>query len=157
MPTMELYVLGAGAVLLALQLIVTVIFVRALRRLRPIEDRVAQFGDALGLLTEAAESGFRATVSEIERLGGKTARRPDVPVAARVTAAARQGVEAKHIAAREQLSEGEVHLCLSLAEQGQAAERAPRRASRPRRKKDADRGEWAAAGEAPSGGSWNSE
>lgn len=142
MPTLEMYLLGAGALLLVAQMIVAIAFVRTLRRLRPIEDRVAQFGDAIGLLTEAAESGFKATVGEIERLGGKLARRHETSPVTRVAAAARAGADAKQIAVREQISEGEVNLCLSLADQGQAAERSQRRPNRSRRRKEEQQREW---------------
>ncbi|MGE3840659.1 MAG: hypothetical protein AB7I50_03660 [Vicinamibacterales bacterium] len=149
MPTLEMYLLGAGALLLVVQMIVAIVFVRALKRLRPIEDRVAQFGDALGLLTEAAESGFKATVGEIERLGGKMAHRTSSSPLARVTAAARAGADPKQIAARERLSEGEVNLCLSLADQGQAAERTPPRPSRSRRPKESSQRKWTPVGVEP--------
>ena len=91
------------------------------KSLRHTEQRVAQLSDALALLTETSEAGFRAMATEIERLAeaGPRRREPRVNIA-RMAAAVRRGRTIAEIAAAEGLSEGEVALRLHLVEQRQA-------------------------------------
>jgi len=93
-----------------------------------MDEKLAHFGDALTLLTETAEGGFRAVASELDRAGqqhgaGATAKKPPVPrpTSARMTAAAKRGRSVEEIASTEQVSEGEVRLRLHLAKQAAAA------------------------------------
>jgi hypothetical protein len=101
---------------------------RVLASAARVEERVGHFADALSLLTETTESGFRAMADELGR------RRVDVPdflqhkaATARVNAAARRGRSVTEIAATEEVSEGEVRLRLHLG--GQAGQ--PARVARP--------------------------
>jgi hypothetical protein len=114
---MTMYVIGAGVVLVGLQAVLTLSLLRALWRVRDVGTRVAHYGDALSLLTETTESGFRAVAGEVERLGHPRARRPEArTTTARVATAVRRGRSVQEIAADEQVSEGEVRLRLHLAE-----------------------------------------
>jgi hypothetical protein len=92
-----------------------------------MDEKIAHFGDALTLLTETAEGGFRAVASELDRAGlqaaapaGKKPLAPR-PTSARMTAAAKRGRSVEEIASTEQVSEGEVRLRLHLAKQAAAA------------------------------------
>jgi hypothetical protein len=86
-----------------------------------LEEKVGHLGDALSILTETSEAGFKAMADELTRravLSGPAARpRPRTPIA-RLKAAARKGTTIAEIAAAEQMSEGEVRLRLHLAEHG---------------------------------------
>lgn len=96
---------------------------RLARTLARYEDRLSQMSEAMGLLTEATESGFRAVASEVERIAESGRVRPVAPVsAARLSAAARRGRSHAEIAAAEGISEGEVALRLHLS--GSARDRA---------------------------------
>jgi hypothetical protein len=91
---------------------------RNLRRLDRVEGRLAHLSDALALLTETAEAGFRASAQEIARVAEITAPRPVVTATGatrRMTAASRRGKTLSDIAAEERMSEGEVNLRLHLA------------------------------------------
>ena len=92
--------------------------VRALEATRRIEGRLAHFGDALSLLAETSEAGFRTVAGEVGRLT-QTAPPLVTPRATtrRVASAARRGRSVQEIAATEQMSEGEVQLRLHLANQ----------------------------------------
>jgi hypothetical protein len=96
-----------------------------------MEDKLAHFGDALTLLTETTEGGFRAVATELDRASHTTgtAKKPAPrPTSARISAAAKRGRSIEEIAATEQVSEGEVRLRLHLAKQAAQA-----KAPRPRR------------------------
>ena len=87
-----------------------------------MDEKLAHFGDALTLLTETAEGGFRAVASELDRAGLQAATPAGVkkpvlpkPTSARMTAAAKRGRSVEEIASTEQVSEGEVRLRLSMA------------------------------------------
>lgn len=94
-----------------------------------LDDKLSHFGDALTLLTETTEGGFRAVASELDRAALSTgsshlmAKKPAVPrpTSARITAAAKRGRSVEEIAATEQVSEGEVRLRLHLAKQAAQA------------------------------------
>jgi hypothetical protein len=92
-----------------------------------MDEKLAHFGDALTLLTETAEGGFRAVASELDRAGLQAAttgvKKPVLPkpTSARMTAAAKRGRSVEEIASTEQVSEGEVRLRLHLAKQAAAA------------------------------------
>jgi len=94
-----------------------------------LDEKLSHFGDALTLLTETTEGGFRAVASELDRTAvhaGATQvglKKPAVPrpTSARMTAAARRGRSVEEIAATEQVSEGEVRLRLHLAKQAAQA------------------------------------
>ncbi len=114
--------------LAAIGLIQAVLLARTiggLRRLDRFETRLGHLADAMDLLTETTESGFRASATEI----GRIAERPVTPAARsrtttrRVATAARRGKSVAEIAADEQVSEGEVRLRLHLADPAGAAGR----------------------------------
>jgi hypothetical protein len=103
-----------------------------------MDEKLAHFGDALTLLTETAEGGFRAVASELDRAGqhvgataitGKKSPIPR-PTSARMTAAAKRGRSVEEIASTEQVSEGEVRLRLHLAKQAAQAQAARTKRSR---------------------------
>jgi hypothetical protein len=102
-----------------------------------MEEKLAHFGDALTLLTETTEGGFRAVASELDRAanhsGSAGAKKPVVPkpTSARMTAAAKRGRTVEEIAATEQVSEGEVRLRLHLAKQAAQAKATRTRRGRP--------------------------
>jgi hypothetical protein len=83
-----------------------------------LEEKVGHLGDALSILTETSEAGFRAIADELTRRHATdppAPKRSKTPIA-RMRAAARRGASIAEIAAAEQLSEGEVRLRLHLAE-----------------------------------------
>lgn len=102
---------------------------RALRAQAALEERVTRLTEALALLTDTTETGFRALSDQIAALEiapAKTSRKPAAAAprpttTGRVVRAARRGRSASEIAASEDVSEGEVRLRLHLAE---AAKRA---------------------------------
>lgn len=89
---------------------------RVARALERYEQRLAQMSEAMGLLTEATESGFRAVAAEVERIAESGRVRPVAPVSVtRLSAAAKRGRSLAEIAAAEGISEGEVALRLHLS------------------------------------------
>src|SRR5262249_33526131 len=99
-----------------------------------MEEKLTHFGDALTLLTETTEGGFRAVALELDRAASRagTAKKPVArPTSARMTAAAKRGRTVEEIAATEQVSEGEVRLRLHLAKQAAHAKAARTRRGRP--------------------------
>jgi len=104
-----------------------------------VEDKVAHFADALSLLTETTESGFRAVAAELGRrpLADTSPLRAAVPTG-RLKAAVKRGQSVPEIAAAESLSEGEVRLRLLLAEKAAKA-RAPKARRERRESTDAVR------------------
>ncbi|MCL4811320.1 MAG: hypothetical protein KJ061_02495 [Vicinamibacteraceae bacterium] len=99
---------------------------RSAARIARFDDRLAHLGDAMGLLTETSEMGFRSLASELERRAGPTPAKPESSRRSteRVAAASRRGRTVTDIAAAEKMSEGEVRLRLQLAgkEAGVAAD-----------------------------------
>jgi hypothetical protein len=102
-----------------------------------MEEKLAHFGDALTLLTETTEGGFRAVASELDRASHSATtngvKKPVLPkpTSARMTAAARRGRTVEEIAATEQVSEGEVRLRLHLAKQAAQAKATRAKRGRP--------------------------
>jgi hypothetical protein len=83
-----------------------------------LEDKVGHLADALSMLTETSEAGFKAIADELTRRAAAApmpAPRARAPLA-RLKAAAKKGISIADIAAAEQMSEGEVRLRLHLAE-----------------------------------------
>ena len=84
-----------------------------------LEEKVGHLADALSILTETSEAGFKAVADEMTR---RAAVAPPAPAPRaktpnpRIRAAARKGVSIADIAAAEHMSEGEVRLRLHLAE-----------------------------------------
>jgi hypothetical protein len=110
---------------------------RGLRRLEHVESRLAHLNDALALLTETAESGFRSTAAEIGRIAERTAAAATATPATavrRIASAAKKGRSTSDIAAEERLAEGEVSLRLHLAKSVAA------RRAKTRTPKEADHG-----------------
>lgn len=87
-----------------------------------LEEKVGHLGDALSILTETSEAGFKAIADELTRrtLPAAPAPRAKTPIA-RIRAAARRGTSIADIAAAEHMSEGEVRLRLHLADHAPAA------------------------------------
>ena len=87
-----------------------------------LEEKVGHLGDALSILTETSEAGFKAIADELTRqsLPAGPAPRAKTPIT-RLKAAARRGTSIADIAAAEHMSEGEVRLRLHLAEHAPAA------------------------------------
>jgi hypothetical protein len=105
---------------------------RALGRLRPLEVRLTQVGDAVALLTDTTESAFRAVATEISQRPAAPGRRTAVQTA-RVARAAKKGRSIADIAAAEKMAEGEVRLRLHMANDTPAS--APVKARKPRRER----------------------
>jgi len=105
---------------------------RALGRLRPLETRLAQVGDAVALLTDTTESAFRAVATEISQRPATPARRTAAQTA-RVARAAKKGQSIPEIAVVEKMAEGEVRLRLHMANDTPVA--AATKARRPRKEK----------------------
>jgi hypothetical protein len=82
-----------------------------------LEEKVGHLGDALSILTETSEAGFKAIADELTRqsVAAAPASRAKTPIS-RLKAAARRGTSIADIAAAEHMSEGEVRLRLHLAE-----------------------------------------
>ena len=105
-----LVVFGVAQSALSLKLI------RQLNALREMEARVEHFNDALALLTEATESGFRSTADELQRVAAVQRLSQDSSEAqGRLERAAALGGSVAQIAGQEGLSEGEVQLRLHMA------------------------------------------
>ncbi|HEY8548657.1 MAG TPA: hypothetical protein VIL35_01765 [Vicinamibacterales bacterium] len=124
------------AVLMLAQIVLLWRLARMVASTAQLETRIGHFADALSLLTETSEAGFRAVADELNR------RQAD-PVAprarvsnARLKAAAKRGRSIPEIAAAESMSEGEVRLRLHLAEKARMAE--GRTGSRRTRQEGAD-------------------
>jgi hypothetical protein len=93
---------------------------RIARSHRTVSERLTHFADALGLLTETTEAGFRAVVLELGRVSETGVGAPMRPTTGRVARLARRGRSVQQIASDEQVSEGEVRLRLRLADVSQA-------------------------------------
>ena len=103
---------------------------RSLGGVQKLDEKLGHFGDAMSLLTETTESGFKAVAAELDRATvrpndgpAKAAIKKALPgtsTAARISAAARRGRTVPEIAAAEELSEGEVRLRLHMSKQAQA-------------------------------------
>jgi hypothetical protein len=124
--------IGVGAVLTVVVIGQSYLLWRLTRSLggvQKLDEKLGHFGDALSLLTETTESGFKAVAAELDRSAArpndgpaKAAIKKAMPApstAARISAAARRGRTVPEIAAAEELSEGEVRLRLHMAKQAQ--------------------------------------
>jgi hypothetical protein len=104
---------------------------KALGGVQRLDEKFGHFGDALSLLTETTESGFKAVAAELSRTSPtaeaamNAAKKTPRLSSARITSAARRGRTVPEIAAAEELSEGEVRLRLHLAKQA-AQTKSPR-------------------------------
>jgi hypothetical protein len=93
-----------------------------LRSLSGLEDRVARLTEALALLTDTTETGFRSLTEQMVPVtvspapGARRAEPAIRTTTSRVVRASKQGQTAIEIAAAEQVSEGEVRLRLNLAQ-----------------------------------------
>ena len=134
--------IGVGAVLTVVVIGQSYLLWRLTRSLggvQKLDEKLGHYGDALSLLTETTESGFKAVAAELDRAAArpndgpaKAAIKKAMPApstAARISAAARKGRTVPEIAAAEELSEGEVRLRLHMAKQSQASSAAPKTAS----------------------------
>ena len=88
-----------------------------------LEEKVGHLADALSMLTETSEAGFKAIADELTRRAA--AAPPAAPARRRRSRAsrrrARKGTSIAEIAAAEHMSEGEVRLRLHLAEHAPAS------------------------------------
>jgi hypothetical protein len=125
--------IGVGAVLTVVVIGQSYLLWRLTRSLggvQKLDEKLGHYGDALSLLTETTESGFKAVAAELDRASArpndgpaKAALKKAMPgtsTAARISAAARRGRTVPEIAAAEELSEGEVRLRLHMSRQAQA-------------------------------------
>jgi hypothetical protein len=122
-PTLIVIVVGAALTLLsAVQAWLLFRLSRMVAASARLEEKVGHLGDALSILTETSEVGFKAIADELSRraVAPSPAARPKTPIA-RMRAAARRGTSIADIAATEHMSEGEVRLRLHLAEHAPAA------------------------------------
>ena len=115
MNTWEISIIGAGVAVLIVSFVCLLLVTRRLGR---FDQRLAHLTDALSLLTETAEAGFRTNAAELGRLGERPTGGRAVSMTAtdRVLRAERLGQSLQQIAADEQMSEGEVRLRLHLAD-----------------------------------------
>jgi len=139
-----MWAVAAGGVLGAAWVIVLWKAVGLLRSLAGLEDRVARLTDALALLADTTETGFRSLTEQMVPVAAASApgpRRAEQAIrttTGRVVRASKQGQTAVEIAAAEQVSEGEVRLRLNLA---QAAARSAAAAALPARKAQKRKGD----------------
>ena len=91
-------------------------------RARALDQKLTQLTQALALLTDAMESGFSAVTTEMHRASAPApAQTPKVrSLTRRLARAAGGGHPIHEIAAREQMSEGEVRLRINLSNGGGA-------------------------------------
>jgi len=98
--------------------------VSAIRRLGRVESRLGQLTDALTLLTETTESGFRATSFELARVAdgqqASASSRPG-PRGRRSSTSPRRPASIDDLVSSAQISRGEARLRLHLAETVEAA------------------------------------
>jgi hypothetical protein len=88
-----------------------------------LENRITQLAAGIALLTDTTEGGFRDVATEVGRLAPVPAAprpRPRAATQRRMASAARRGRSVQEIAAREEVSEGEVRLRLNLENKGRA-------------------------------------
>jgi hypothetical protein len=110
--------IGAACLLLIVQIGLLWRNLNVTRALAEAEERARRLAEALSLLTETTESGFRTMAAEIERLADAAGRpRPKRVNVGRMVAQARRGRTVPEIAAETGVSEGEVALRLHLADQ----------------------------------------
>jgi hypothetical protein len=122
-PTVPVIVLGAAlTVLSAVQAWLLWRLSRMVAASARLEEKVSHLGDALSILTETSEAGFKAIADELTRraVASAPAARSKTPVA-RLRAAVRKGRSIAEIAAAEHMSEGEVRLRLHLADHAPGA------------------------------------
>ena len=116
MQTVAMWVIGVAGLL---EVAAAWWMVRALRAHQQLDGRVAHLADALSLLTETTEAGFKATAVEIGRLADAAPRAgagSRVSANRRLAAARGRGISVEQIAASEKMSVGEVGLRLRLHE-----------------------------------------
>ena len=100
-----------------------------------LEEKVGHLGDALSILTETSEAGFKAIADELTRraVSRRRRRRGRRRRSRGSSAAARRGTSIADIAAAEHMSEGEVRLRLHLAEHAAGVAQADQGHGRTRR------------------------
>jgi hypothetical protein len=106
----------AGAALLIVAAIIWV-RVQVQAAIERLDDRMTHLVAGVSLLTDTTEGALRDVAAEINRLAGtRDAVRPRLRATTqrRVATAAKRGRSVQDIAAREQVSEGEVRLRLQL-------------------------------------------
>jgi hypothetical protein len=128
-PTLPIILVGAALTLLsAAQAWLLWRLSRMVAASARLEEKVGHLGDALSILTETSEAGFKAMADELTRravAAPAPAPRAKTPIA-RLKAAARRGTSIADIAAAEHMSEGEVRLRLHLAEHAAASRKRTR-------------------------------
>ena len=122
-PTLPVIVLGAALTILsAVQAWLLWRLSRMVAASARLEEKVGHLGDALSILTETSEAGFKAIADELMGRAGRRRRRCGRRRRLRgCRAAARKGTSIADIAAAENMSEGEVRPRLHLAEHAPAS------------------------------------
>ena len=92
---------------------------------RRLEERVAHLSDAVALLTETAETGFRASATELARLAELQAAPSRIGITRRVKQAVTAGRRVAEVAVDERISEGEARLRLHLDDVDEPVSRIP--------------------------------
>jgi hypothetical protein len=137
--------IGVGAVLTVVMIGQSYLLWRLTRSLggvQKLDEKLGHYGDALSLLTETTESGFKAVAAELDRTAARPndgpakaaikKAMPGTSTAARISAAARKGRTVPEIAAAEELSEGEVRLRLHMSKQAQVTSAASKATAAPK-------------------------
>ncbi len=105
--------------LLVLAVVLIVLSYKLLRRLamlKSVESRMGRLNDALELLTEATETGFRSTGAELQRVAAVQRHgQGPLELQRRLERAAEAGESMRDIASEEGVAEGEVELRLHLS------------------------------------------
>lgn len=107
---MQTFALSALGVVGLMEIALFAWMVRTIRGQRRLEQRLGHLADAMSLLTETSESGFKANAAEIARMAGVPAtERPPAKRASRSRATRPPGRAAGQAVVQE-MSEGEAHL-----------------------------------------------
>lgn len=105
-------------VVLLVQTVLVMWAVRRLDELSSIRERLSRLADGLALLTDTTEAGLSTIARELQQQAGRGSgpQASRATIGRRVVAAALKGEALSTIAGHEALSESEVRLHLTLAE-----------------------------------------
>jgi len=111
----------AIAVLALCQTLVLWRLSKRMKAVSRVNDRLAQFAEALALLTDTTEAGLATVAAELEEPGRRRSSRTTTRSASRrIATAARRGQAIEEIAAAEGLSASEVRLHLHMTNDSDA-------------------------------------
>ena len=103
-------------VLAAVLIALSYTLIRRLSTFRRVESRTERINDALELLTEATETGFRSTGAELQRVAAVQRHTHDpLELQRRIERAVAAGESVQDIASGEGIAEGEARLRLHLS------------------------------------------